>query len=124
MVEEVQRLQRRAQRVRCGGVGDEAREVGHDDAEAAEAAHHPEGVLVGHVIADVDREDGQLARALDPVLDQPLDGLALVPLCRRPELVHHLAVRAPQHRHLRHDPLDRLVDCLALLLRHLFTAQV
>ena len=88
VLEELHNLRRVAQAVPRLGL---ARGLGDDGPYAAEAAHDGEGVLVGHVVADVHGED-VLGRVLRELLHEPLHGLALVPVDGRAQLIDHLAV--------------------------------
>ena len=106
VVEELDDLQRVVQCIaRRGAVLN--RRVRHNNTNAAEVTHHPKGVLIGHIITNVEWED-LLNIILTDLLQEPLDGFALIPISGWAELVHHLTLCASKHWHVVKDLVDDL----------------
>lgn len=64
------------------------RVVRDDDSEPSQPAHDSKCILVGYIVPDIDWEDGLGSLLFDPVLNEPFDGLALVPISGRAQLVY------------------------------------
>ena len=94
VVEELDDLQRVVQCIaRRGAVLN--RRVRHNNTNAAEVTHHPKGVLIGHIITNVEWED--LLNIILTDLLETLDRFALVPSADGRSLHHLTSVRLRWH---------------------------